>query len=324
MLFKASGFGGVDLEMPSSQDPTLHTQSLLLARAVDDSPGSIEVKYKQAAIIVQQQANDLCDELVLKLRTSLEGILPLSEIVVMHFDELKGADLSQTLCISLAEIERPALAALTADEFLGLREMFTVSKGLLWVTGDPVKTPEYGMATGLIRTSRWERDLDDVNLVKLSLLNDSGVNVQRLVDSISQLCSLQFTRPLDAQEQNGELTFDFTSGRYSTARLKTSFNANEYLLSKLSAPKRKMMRWQDAGRPIKLSSASPGILSKLEWVTDLVYYTPLDPTHVEIKIEAMGLNFRDLMIAMGEHMAYSIGCEASGKSCHSLWRCFAC
>lgn len=41
-----------------------------------------------------------------------------------------------------------------------------------------------------------------------------------------------------------------------------------------------------------------------------MYDTPLVATYNEVQVQAIGLNFRDLMIAMGEHMAIGIGCEA--------------
>ena len=48
-------------------------------------------------------------------------------------------------------------------------------------------------------------------------------------------------------------------------------------------------------------------------MTDESYNEPLGETEVEIEIKAVGLNFRDLMIAMGEHMAFSIGSEGAGE-----------
>ncbi|KAF2207327.1 hypothetical protein CERZMDRAFT_107796 [Cercospora zeae-maydis SCOH1-5] len=307
-LFKASGFSGVDLEMPSSQDAALHTQSLLVARAVDEKNAQSAVAYKQAVIITGAPDDELASKSLARLAT----VLPAVDITVMDVNELKSADLSQSLCISLAELEEPILSKLAPDDFGGIRQMITVCKGLLWVTADAVRTPEYNMATGLIRTSRWERDLDDVNLVTLSVLEGARGNVESLVESISRLCAIQFTKALPQEEANGEFTLDSASGRIRTARLRKHTDANDYLVSSLSAPKRVMMPWKDAGRPVKLSTASPGILSTLEWVTDPLYEQPLNPTHVEVEVKAMGLNFRDLMIAMGEHLAYSIGCEASG------------
>lgn len=312
-LLKNSGFSGVELDMPNSQDKRLQIQSLLLTRAVE-----VEVKQprssNQTAIITGLPVGEAHKELIFQLQRSVVRTLRTEQIAVLHVDELKDADLRETLCICIAELDRPVLATLTADQYEGVRQMLTVCKGLLWVTGDTSETPDYGMATGLIRTVRWERDLDHVNLVTLSVV-EPRPDVEALAHSISQLCEHQFTDTLCTQELNGE--FELRASKFTTSRLMESSGANRFLTARFSTSTPVMMPWKDAGRPVKLSSASPGVLSKLGWVTDAVYDTPLDPTHVEIEVKAMGLNFRDLMIAMGEHMAYSIGCEASGM----IWCC---
>lgn len=299
--FKASGFGGVELEMSSSQDGALHTQSLLLTRAVDNDAAK-EVAWKQTAIITSLTIDEAHDEMVLKLQTKLARVLRTQQISVLNINQLRDADLSQTLCISLIEIEKPVLAHLTAEEYEGIRQMLTVCKGLLWLTGDTVESPENGMATGLIRTVRWERDLDSVNLVTMAVAEPKP-DIETLTDNITTLCEQQFGGPLGAQEMNGEFTL--SAGKFTTSRLKESAWANEFLAAKFSTPKPTMTPWKDAGRPVKLSSSSPGLLNKLEWVTDDIYDRPLDPTHVEFEVKAMGLNFRDLMIAMGGHYALS-------------------
>ncbi|CAK4031885.1 polyketide synthase [Lecanosticta acicola] len=309
-LLRASGFSGVELEMPNSLEPALHTQSLMLAGAIATADAaSREGSWEETAIITSLPAVQTSDGLISRLRAGLATVLGTQKIAILHLDQLKDADLSRTLCISVVELERSALASPTVDEYEGIRRMLTVCKGLLWVTADDIQNPNFGMATGLLRTVRWERDLDGVNLVTLSIAEPKP-DVEALSESIAGLCRIQFAGALTPQETNGEYTL--TGGKLITTRLKDSAGANGFLASKFSTPKPVMMPWKDAGRPVKLSSASPGLLHKLEWVTDPVYNMPLDPTHVEIEIKAMGLNFRDLMIAMGEHMAISIGCEASG------------
>ncbi|KAA8624611.1 Lovastatin nonaketide synthase [Pyrenophora tritici-repentis] len=54
---------------------------------------------------------------------------------------------------------------LTSEEYEGVRKMLTECRALLWITGDMVANPGNGISLGVIRTVRWERDLDDANLV---------------------------------------------------------------------------------------------------------------------------------------------------------------
>ncbi|OCL09857.1 hypothetical protein AOQ84DRAFT_403376 [Glonium stellatum] len=67
-----------------------------------------------------------------------------------------------------------------------------------------------------------------------------------------------------------------------------------------------------ATRPLVLDITSPGLLNSLNFATDPVWYRPLAARDVEVEIKAVGLNFRDVLIAMGEHVAACLGNEAAG------------
>ncbi|SMQ56221.1 unnamed protein product [Zymoseptoria tritici ST99CH_3D7] len=304
-LFKASGYTGVDLELASSQDPVLHTGSVLVSRY----EGPTATRQSDWRDIVLVSPRGQLSDVAKALQSELQRHLRVSTPLIATVGELKDTDLTGKLCISVAELEDPVLASLTAEEYEGVNTMLTVCKGLLWITGDQEQHPEFGMALGLLRTLRWERDLDEVNLITLSIA-DPRPSLQIILGMVIKLTKEQFSPSLPAQRYHGE--YVLKDGRFLTSRLHTADAADDFLAGKFSKPKPVMMPLRDAGRPIKLSTASPGRLDTLEWVTDPAYDEPLAEKTVEIEIKAAPLNFRDVMIAMGEHMAYSMGCEAAG------------
>ncbi|USP81656.1 polyketide synthase PKS2 [Curvularia clavata] len=304
-LLKEAGFDGVELELKDAQDSVTHTQSILVSRAVEQN-AVLDVSREKLIIVASEVSGS---DLVIGLQQKLKDSLRSRNVSIMTVQQLKDEDLNQTLCVSLLELENPVLSILTPEDYEGVRKMLTECQALLWITGDMMENPQYGMALGLIRTVRWERDLDDANLVTLSVASPRP-DTEDLIQLVCKLSALQFSNTVSKDEMQGE--YILKAGTFLTSRLKPSFGGNHFLASQFSTPQPVPTAWKDAGRPVKLVSASPGQLDRLQWVTDPVYNTPLDPTHVEIEIKAMGLNFRDLMIAMGEHMAYSIGCEASG------------
>jgi len=304
-LLEEAGFDGVELELKDAQDPVSHTQSILVSRAAEQNVATDVLREKTTIVVPELMDSDL----VQRLQRQLQQTLRIANVSITTFRELKDEDLNQSLCISLLELDNPVLSSLTSDEYEGVRKMLTECQSLLWVTGDMVEAPQNSMALGLIRTVRWERDLDDANLVTLSVASPRP-DMTTLVECLGKLSALQFSNTITKEETQGE--YLLKEGTFFTSRLNPGSGGNHFLASQFSTPQPVLTAWKDAGRPIKLSSASPGQLDRLQWVTDPVYDTPLDPTHVEIEIKAMGLNFRDLMIAMGEHMAYSIGCEAAG------------
>ena len=138
-----------------------------------------------------------------------------------------------------------------------------------------VERPEFAMITGLLRTVRWERDIDDANLVTLSICGSSN-SPAYISQCIVTLFKQQFDGKLLSKKYNGE--YLLKDDVFFTCRLVEGREADDYLSSKFSRQKPILQPLEDAGRPIKLATAAPGLLDKLEWVTDPIYDEPLRET----------------------------------------------
>lgn len=307
-IIKASGFTGIELDLQDRDSSDLHTQSLFVSTA--SSPDTIaDLKYPTTVIITTQPLNSSPTQLCADVKQYLETKLRVPEVKILHYLDLSQVKLDQVVCLSVCELERSLLANVSQQEYENIKQILCVCKGMIWITGDIQKQPELGMITGLTRSVRWERDIDEANLVTLSISEPKPSSVD-LVAQIGSLYRQQFAGSLSLAKFNGE--YLLRDGTIFTSRLIEAEAADIFLGSQFSRSKPVMMAFKDAGRPIKLATAAPGLLDKLEWVTDEVYFEPLADTHVEIDIRATAMNFRDLMIAMGEHMAYSMGNEAAG------------
>jgi acyl transferase domain-containing protein/SAM-dependent methyltransferase len=309
-VIKASGYAGVDLELPDRPSAELHTQSLFVARALPETRHDENVSH-EIALVTSTNRGESESELCKELKHCLQQKLKLPQVSVIHIHDLSHQKLDKTVCISVCELERPLLSTQTKTEFEVIKKLLCTCKGVLWVTGDTTRNPELGMVTGLMRTIRWERDIDEANLLTLAVAEPTPSD-NSLAERIATLYKQQFLEPLPLEKYQGE--FLLQAGSFFTSRLVEAKPADAYLSSRFSRAKPVMTPFKDAGRPIKLATSAPGLLDKLEWVTDDIYDQPLAPTHVEIDIKAVAMNFRDLMIAIGEHMAYSMGNEAAGMS----------
>jgi SAM-dependent methyltransferase len=307
-ILKDSGFTGVDLELRDRQDLSLHTQSLLIATALDTASDR-HTFWDKTIIVTITPIKDGLSEVVSSLKNLLEHDLKVPNCTVVHYLDLNAEDLRRAVCISVMELEEPVLENATKEGFENIRNMLTSCGGLIWASGDTTSCPGYAMASGLVRTVRWERDIDEVNLITLSV-SDPLPSAESLAKSLAKLYQQQFVEHLSPEKMNGE--FLLKDEVFMSGRLVDALESNNYLLSKSTRPAPILQRLGDAGRPVKLATAAPGLLNKLEFVTDPIYYLPIGDTEVEIEVKAVGLNFRDLMVAMGEHMAFSMGTEASG------------
>ena len=310
-VLKDAGFSGIDLNLGDRQDPALHSQSLIIATALGSGTGR-RVWWDKTIIITTTPPAEADEqkELANNMKNHMESKLKIPDCSIVHYMDLATTDTSRAVCISLMELEYSVLESPREDEYILIRQLLSTCGAMIWVTGDTLRYPQFNMITGLIRTVRWERDVDEANLVTFSVCQPRP-STKGIVEAISKLYEQQFIEYFPPDKINGE--YMLNDGVILTARLVDSDVGNTYLASKFLRPTPVMQALGNADRPIKLTTASPGLLDKLEFVTDPVHDEPLTETQVEIEIKAVGLNFRDLMIAMGEHMAYSLGSEAAGK-----------
>lgn len=68
----------------------------------------------------------------------------------------------------------------------------------------------------------------------------------------------------------------------------------------------------DGDTAVQLTMNSPGLLDSLQFIDDSKVDEPLKRDEIEIDVKAVGVSFKDVMIAMGQLPSDSIGLECSG------------
>ena len=61
-----------------------------------------------------------------------------------------------------------------------------------------------------------------------------------------------------------------------------------------------------------MSISSPGLLETIHFVTDDTFARPLRPEEVEVEVKATGLNFRDMIVLLGQTSSNQVGLECAG------------
>lgn len=300
VVLKESGYSGLDVEMPSSQLPDFACFSIMVSTALPETQPPPRVN-----IIIPE----------LSKRPSILGTLvdALSEIssteaIVTDLATVDKIELTNAACVSLLELENSVLHDLDEDAFKAIKNLLLRCNKLLWIMGDPVDQPQLNMAIGLLRTLRWERDAEGVNFVTVAISGASFSN-DALAGKLAQIYDQQFVKP---NVGNANAEYMYQDGTLYAKRFLPSPTGNNFLASRSSKSSAEVRMLGGVTHPIKLSTSSPGLLDKLEWIPDTSHCTPLGNTEVEIDTRAVGLNFRDLMIAMGEYKAFSLGVEAAG------------
>ncbi|KAI4189116.1 MAG: hypothetical protein LQ348_003841 [Seirophora lacunosa] len=79
-----------------------------------------------------------------------------------------------------------------------------------------------------------------------------------------------------------------------------------------SLPQRSSLRSIQAVPPVKLTVGTPGLLDTLHFVQDDEFSNPLAEGEVEIRTEAVGVNFKDTLVALAQVPGSSFGLECAG------------
>ncbi|CAG8887928.1 unnamed protein product [Penicillium egyptiacum] len=220
-------------------------------------------------------------------------------VVVTDWAEISAraaTDLEGNTFISLLELEQPLLDALSEPDFHNVRKLLLNSDRLLWITaGD---NPSMGVVDGIRRTMRSE-----VAGLKFQVLHLSSLETAlQCGPALAGRIMTTDTKDDEFQERDGML---------QVARIFNSPEGNEGVRRCLEDSVR-VERLGEQERPLRLTIMKPGLMNTLTFIEDDRIKDTLGETEIEVDVKATGVNFKDIMAAMGLVEVSLIGQEASG------------
>ncbi|PWY90361.1 hypothetical protein BO94DRAFT_574133 [Aspergillus sclerotioniger CBS 115572] len=180
------------------------------------------------------------------------------------------------------------LSELSAHEYDRISFLLTAFHRLLWVTCDADETPKSAMASGLVRTARWERDHDGVNFILLGI-SQPVRSASAAAFQMIRVCDHAFLSH-ELVPRNAELRLE--GSVLLTNRLFPATGINECIASS-SRPRSKQVALEAVHHPVKLTSIGPHQPNGFHFVEDQRVDEPLLPDEVKIQICAVGLDESD-------------------------------
>lgn len=302
-----NGFSGLDLQLPDFVNPECQEGSILVTTVISNIP---EEKLQSDAVIVADLNSALQANLAQQLKTTL-NLAELLRCEVLSFDEAASLLEKDTLhFIFLEELEHSLLKDLSPQKYLALRELLTSPKGILWVRncgGVSPQRPEFAIVDGLSRVLRNEHPQRPFVTLALDVQGDMITDKQ--LRSISHAFRI-IHRPKDAS-LGYEPEFIEINGCLNIPRVVGASQLSQELFLR-SLPQQSSIRTFGDAPPLKLAIKSPGLLDTLHFVEDDDYRCPLAPDEVEIEVRAIGMNFRDCLMALGRVPGSEFGSECAG------------
>ncbi|KAL3429943.1 hypothetical protein BDV09DRAFT_200122 [Aspergillus tetrazonus] len=297
----STGFGGLDLEVHDCEGEDFYVLSVMLATASEDETvlvgPSISILYdtpppQDWLSGLTQAINGLC------------GVEP-------QVGHLSDAIVDDRVCIVLTEMDRTFLTAPTSEDLDVLRRLATRSKGILWLSRGGAmecENPHASLSAGLFRTLRAE--FTSKTLVTLDLDPREELWDSSTVRTISVVLEKAFNQLHDHQAVDSEY-----ARRDGTVLIPRLFSVSPVYQTARGRGLAKLDESQPFflnDRELRLGVGTAGLLDTLAFSVQPAAGT-LPDDWVEIKPQAFGLNFRDLMVALGQLETDIMGYECSGE-----------
>ena len=206
-----------------------------------------------------------------------------------------------SLVVSLLDLSRPFLSDMDRDRWtLFKRFMANIKQGLLWVTHSiqsNCNNAEYGMILGVARSLRSELS---VHITTLEIDE---------IDSNAWIKILEVSQKIQCIDRNASFDPDYeyalVKGEIQVGRFQWSSMTEE-----LSAAQK--MLSSDPSQIETLDIGTFGLLNTLQWKQKSGASIKAD--EVLVDIHYVGMNFRDVLVAMGQvdEMQESLGSDGSG------------
>lgn len=226
---------------------------------------------------------------------------------ILFLDEFNEASYDNSdfpCCISLLELDRSILID-AEDAFMRIRALLNISRGILWVSNNMLsnESPVNSIFTGLARVLRTEHDW--LKLCSLSLESDKEAQTvsQHVFDIFSATIVHGLIDEVEFVERDGLILIN---------RATQDPLLNDHIRQRTVEQAPQMVPFKQArSRRLKLTIQMPGLLDTLQFV-DHVVPDLVGPDEIEIRVEASGINFRDVLIALGQVDASYLGSECAG------------
>ncbi|KAH7127804.1 putative polyketide synthase [Dactylonectria estremocensis] len=306
-ILKNNGFGDLKSSTPDHQNPRDQTGRLMVAEAIDAEQEETSVSALSLVTIATGDVVGKEAAFVEALQKKLESVG--STVTTKPFSQLEEEDIAGKTCISLAELGQPLLKDVNAKDFEALKSIILKGQALIWLTEGGSRgadNPEVALMHGLARTLRAEHE--GAHLTTFDLSPNSPLSTEQRVDML--LAVIKKT----AKDTSGDQEFSEQNGLVYIKRCIEAADLNARIAgqSKASSASNEMEPFNQPGRPLTLKIATPGLLDTLRFVDDPVALAPLPADYVKIDVRAVGLNFRDIMVCMGQLVDDFLGCECSG------------
>lgn len=289
------GFSGVDGVIEGFPDRPDNILSIISSTRV-----ALEENVNTAQITICGPLRDNEEEDFAQMVSDMVADHLGCETTVKPFAEIDVED--DPFCVFIDSPSNSLLKDVSSDTFDVLKKLIMDVKGLLWVISDS-HSPNANMITGILRTVRQEnggRSL--LTLDKLPYTSDGAAAITRLTGTLRDP---EYASSMDAD-------FTWHEDMMYLPRYRPLASAKQAFASEAGVTMRQEQKlWQD-DVSFEMTVDAVGSPDSIYWKRNNVLRQSLGEDEILIKIEASGVNFRDVLLVLGSIPWTRPGFEGSG------------
>lgn len=304
-VLEECGFSPAEMEISASVWDHDEEQMILVSSpiAVADPTwnGKNIVIVADANSSVQSQASE-------KLQKLLSGEISVKVDVCDFVSASSMSVPDEVVFVVFEELDKPLLYKLTSEQYPELRRFLISAKDILWINpygGSLPANPEYAVLSGLARAIR--NEYEDHKFTTMALEVDGNVSDEQ-IHLVHQILRKNHTH---TNLVAGEPEYIEMDNALNIPRVVQNSNLSQDIFTR-SLVQQSGETVVKLAPPLVLKIGSPGLLDTLQFVEDERFAQPIANDEVEIETKCIGMNFKDLLTALGQVPNSTFGLECAG------------
>ncbi|KAH8430189.1 uncharacterized protein LDX57_007859 [Aspergillus melleus] len=303
-VLKVTGFSGIDVNVHDCESEELYSFSVMMSTAQSERQNSLlgPVVLVSDTIAREQTWMKMLQESV---AATTGECAPAAEL-------LHSVDANGKICVFVEDIYRPLLSKPSPSEFEAIKTLALNCRGLLWVTrGGAVEceSPMLALSHGFLRSLRNEHSGKkyislDLDLARPRLDQQDAAIITRVLAASFDVTDSEASQDFEFAEREGVILIP---------RLHKDFERNQFIAGNGTQTMPPSLEpFKQSNRPLKLQISTTGLLETLTFTDHLDVYEDIDHEDIEVEPKSFGVNFRDVMVAMGQLDETRMGFECAG------------
>lgn len=299
VALRRTGFEGIQIKGNDYDGPAQRSAMLVTSASTEDSTEFISGDTGVSArFIISPSWSTTVPQLVHDLGSNLRqtGIhVPPTD--VQSKDTIIDAN---AVYVVFDNGSHPMLETESQNWFAHIARLLVMATRVLWITiqDDDVSITNAGrgLVTGVARVARGENQR--LRFITLDIQETTSQTNSDLVEKIRILITTSFR---DCESgRSKELEYIYKDGHLLIPRLLPDDKINQRTRKAMGEQQVELQPFRQQERPLKLEPHHSGLLENMRFVDNTLSPVDLPDSDIEIKVEACGVNFKDIMIALGQ------------------------